>query len=70
MRTSSEAKKTEKPDAQLQVGDAKDVDFGRVWHLPPCVCVDFLWISEVETRLGGQVSKLLPDSHYLFRFRG
>ncbi len=33
MRDSLEAKKTEKPDAQLQVGDAKDVDFGRVWHL-------------------------------------
>lgn len=39
MRTSSEAKKTEKPDAQLQVGDATDVDFGRVWHLPLCLAV-------------------------------
>ena len=37
--TSSEAKKTEKPDAQLQVGDVKDVDFGRVWHLPLCFAV-------------------------------
>lgn len=36
MRISSEAKKAEKPDAQVQVGDAKDVDFGRAWHLPLC----------------------------------